>query len=180
MSAQRALPLLALAAGVVALAACDEARADRFAQERARFATLALDTLARTGYAIYEHRSPAFALAYPSDILAPAGALPTGNGQRFASPDRRLTMTALVDDDADTLALYGLFAAEVADERGRPTIAMPEGTQFVVSRRVGDQVRYVKASLRGRELSMLVFQYDTSWADALTGVIPKVASTFPR
>ncbi|HEX5831452.1 MAG TPA: hypothetical protein VFY16_10760 [Gemmatimonadaceae bacterium] len=180
MSARRVLPLLALAAGVIALAACDEARADRFAQERARLAKLGLDTLARAGYSIYAHRGPAFSLAYPKAMLAPTGELPTGNGQRFASPDGRLTMTALVDDDADTLALLRRFAAAVGDEGGPSTVAMPEGTQFVVSRRVGDQVHYVKASLRGRELSVLTFQYDTSRADALTGVIPKVASTFPR
>jgi len=161
------------------LAACESRYpSDRFADERERMQREALAALERDGYGIHRHERPEFVVAYPASLVQPLGGTVTGEGQRFASADGRVTMTAEVDGDADGAALRRIFQQETGGN-GAAAGTMPAGDRFVVTRRVDGRMRYVKAALRDGHLSVLTIEYDTTHTAQVLDAVPRIASVFP-
>ncbi len=129
-------------------------------------------------YATYRNERLGYTIAYPANLMAPAGELGDGNGRRFAAPDGSAVLAVYAVRGARPAVLRELYRAGRQDARRRVVHHALHDDGFALSGSVGERLFYERTLLRGDLLKTFLLLYDAAARDDFEPVAEHVSSSF--
>ena len=128
-------------------------------------------------YQTYHNDRFDYSIAFPSNFLIPQGAFGNGDGQRFASKDGRVVMTAFGQHNAQEKSLVDLFNEELKPNR-LVTYKVLKKKWFVVSGYEGSRVFYRKTILKDDVIKTFHIEADRTLQPLVQPMTEKIVKSF--
>ena len=130
-------------------------------------------------YKTYRNARFAYSINYPSSLLVPQGESTNGDGQKFASKDRRAELIVYGSNNALDQTLQQAFDEAKAPSGDRiVSYQTMKQDWFVVSGTEGGKIFYQKTYLRAGVFKTMRIEYDEQLKNTYDAVTTKVSLSF--